>query len=712
MRFPLERFLFLFRSRWVPPASAARGSFLLAVVLLVSLVAAGEARAGGAPLNKKHKKWLEEEVVYIISDEERKAFLSLASDEEREKFLQRFWDIRDPTPGTPQNEYKEEHYRRIEYANSYFRSEWNPEGWRSDRGKIYIILGPPASRQFHTSGGEIYPIELWFYTTNEPALPPFFYVMFYQRYGMSDYRLYSPYIDGPDKLVRASGSENSRANSFRFLNDYNPELARASLTLIPSEPADLTTPSLTSDGMLMKIVNLKNDKFHRERIEQQGRLREQVSVRITFDVPALEVVAFPLRDPAGEPFIHYALQIPEPQNYSLGRYQDQSYLALEAQVRVLDSKKKLIYEKTQEAVVYYTDAQLDTVRKQALSFEDRLAAVPGDYTLEFTLLNRVDRVYHQGTVTVRVEPKTVPALTVSEPVLIQRCQTARGSEEPFVIGNSRCLVQARKEVAPGAETSLSILYAVYLDPTLVAPPEEPLKVEYTLGRLDHSVPNKVIEDTLVRKRFDLFGTLLVGKSLPLGELPAGSYHLAVRVTDPVSRQSAATTIAFRVAAPHLPSPNVVTPASLAQDDTNGNNAYWRGLCALAQGAPEEAGNYFSRALQLNPQHPLARAQLAALYFSRGEYEKVTALLDAGGITKNTDVGTVQKFLTSLEKTGQLDRAIQTAEQAVALLDPTPELYEQLADLYDKGGQNGRAQEAREEARRLAERSKQNKSENR
>lgn len=684
---------------------------LLALALLATLLGAGTARAGGAPLNKQHKKWLEEEVVYIISDDEKKTFLSLASEEEREKFIQRFWEIRDPTPGTPENEYKDEHYRRIQYANAYFSNEWG-EGWRSDRGKVYIILGPPASREHHVSGGDIYPIELWFYSTDEPALPPFFYVMFYQRYGMSDFRLYSPYVDGPDKLVRTSGTENNRYGAYRRLVDYSPELARASLSLIPSEPADLDTISMSSDGMLMKILNLANDKFHKERIEQQGRLREQVTVRITFDVPALEVVALPLRDPAGEPFIHYSLQIPEPQNYSMGRYQDRYYLAMEAQVRVLDAKKKLIYERTREAVVYYTEAQLDTVRTQALDFEDRVPVVPGDYVLEFTLLNRVDRVYHQGSLSVRVEPPAVPALKVGDPILIRHCQVVADDTRPFTIGTSRCQPQARTELVAGPTTSLNLLYPVYLDPAVVTASDQALQVEYTLGRLDHSVANKVTEDTLIRKRFDRSGTLLVGKSVHLGEVPAGAYRLAVRVTDPVSKQSAAITLPFKVGGSPLPLPNVLSPENPAQDELNGNNSYWRGLCALAQNAPQDAAAYFSRALEHNPKHQLARAQAAALYFSQGEYAKVAALLELGGITSDTDVATVQKLLTSLEKTGQLGRAIQTGEQAVTILPPTPELYEQLAGLYDRAGDSGHAQQAREEARRLAERARQNKSENR
>src|ERR1700676_747293 len=98
-----------------------------------------------------YKKWLEEEVPYIISDEERSAFLQLQTNEEREQFIEAFWQRRDPTPDTVENEFKEEHYRRIAYANERFAS--GIPGWRTDRGRIYIIWGPPDENESPPTGG-------------------------------------------------------------------------------------------------------------------------------------------------------------------------------------------------------------------------------------------------------------------------------------------------------------------------------------------------------------------------------------------------------------------------------------------------------------------------------------------------------------------------------------------------------------------------------
>src|SRR5450432_4263810 len=102
-------------------------------------------------LETPYRKWLNEDVSYIITDEERIAFKRLQTDEEREQFIEQFWLRRDPTPDTVENEFKEEHYRRIAYTNENFAS--GIPGWKTDRGRIYITYGPPDEKDSHPSGG-------------------------------------------------------------------------------------------------------------------------------------------------------------------------------------------------------------------------------------------------------------------------------------------------------------------------------------------------------------------------------------------------------------------------------------------------------------------------------------------------------------------------------------------------------------------------------
>jgi GWxTD domain-containing protein len=140
----------------------------------VAFIIAGEerdalAQAQGrqpatAPLATPYEKWLTEDVAYIITNQERTAFKSLTTDEEREHFIEQFWQRRDPTPDTLENEFKEEHYRRIAYANQHF-AERVP-GWKTDRGRIYIVYGPPDEIDARRAGPtpvDTYPVQQWRY---------------------------------------------------------------------------------------------------------------------------------------------------------------------------------------------------------------------------------------------------------------------------------------------------------------------------------------------------------------------------------------------------------------------------------------------------------------------------------------------------------------------------------------------------------------------
>ena len=121
-----------------------------------------------------YKKWISEEVPYIITDEEKKSFKNLSTDDEREQFIESFWERRNPNPGSPENEFKEEYYRRIAYANEHYAS--GIPGWKTDRGRIYIMYGPADETDSHPSGGTYqrpqeegggetatYPFETWRY---------------------------------------------------------------------------------------------------------------------------------------------------------------------------------------------------------------------------------------------------------------------------------------------------------------------------------------------------------------------------------------------------------------------------------------------------------------------------------------------------------------------------------------------------------------------
>jgi GWxTD domain-containing protein len=132
------------------------------------------AKALRIELSKTYRKWLDEDVRWIITDQEKSAFMQLSNDEERDQFIEAFWQRRDPTPDTEENEFKEEHYRRIAYANEHYAA--GIPGWKTDRGRMYIVFGPADEIDSHPSGGtyerpmeegggetSTYPFETWRY---------------------------------------------------------------------------------------------------------------------------------------------------------------------------------------------------------------------------------------------------------------------------------------------------------------------------------------------------------------------------------------------------------------------------------------------------------------------------------------------------------------------------------------------------------------------
>src|SRR6266403_5667098 len=304
-------------------------------------------------LEKNYRNWLERDVAYIITRDERDAFLKLTTDEAREKFIETFWEIRNPSAGSSTNSYKDEIYQRIAFADARFGIGSGVEGWRTDRGRTYITLGPPQQKQVYRNSANLYPMEIWFYSGANSALPPFFYVMFYQREGSGDYRFYSPYTDGPDKLATGVEAINSRAAALRMIRDSaGSEVARISLSLLPDEPVDEATgiTSLESDILLNSIKNLPNMPANREEINRRRALRESVTSRIILEGRNLAIITFPARDSRGLTRLDYAVRLQNPSDLSMIQESDGGYrYTVEVRVRVFAPDNKLIF--TQQKTV-------------------------------------------------------------------------------------------------------------------------------------------------------------------------------------------------------------------------------------------------------------------------------------------------------------------------------------------------------------------------
>jgi len=178
-----------------------------------------QAQTAPAPATSKYDRWVKEEVVYIITDRERAEFKKLETDGERDRFINEFWKRRDPTPDTPRNEFKDEHYRRITLANNRFTTPSGLPGWKTDRGRIYIEYGPPDEIDSHPAGGAYtrppeeggaqavtYPFELWRYRWIE-GIGTNVIIEFVDKAKTGDFRMT---MDPSEKVVAQASDKEKR----------------------------------------------------------------------------------------------------------------------------------------------------------------------------------------------------------------------------------------------------------------------------------------------------------------------------------------------------------------------------------------------------------------------------------------------------------------------------------------------------------------------
>ena len=146
----------------VPRMTLSPAASAVILTVVAALVATAWQPNSPSPATP-YERWLKEDVAYIVLDRERKAFSSLKTDEERDRFIEQFWERRNPTPGSGDNPFKQEHYRRIAYVNEHYAG--SVPGWKTDRGMLYIKYGPPDEIESHPGGGngKAYPYEQWLY---------------------------------------------------------------------------------------------------------------------------------------------------------------------------------------------------------------------------------------------------------------------------------------------------------------------------------------------------------------------------------------------------------------------------------------------------------------------------------------------------------------------------------------------------------------------
>jgi GWxTD domain-containing protein len=335
------------RFRHVSLSTLAFLTFCLAVFCVAALTPSPAfAFISEKTLTPIYRHWIHQEVNYIITRAERNEFLALKTDDERDKFIERFWELRNPSPGAPANSYKEDIYKRIEYANDHFSTNGSNDGWDTDMGRIYITLGPPQQKGRYVTQAEVRGMEIWFYSMSNPALPPNFNIVFFEK-DFGDFRLYSPYIDGPQKLISSHYAENGRVEAVKQIDKIlGREVARTTLSLIPGEPVNLNDANSTmqSDLMLGTIKDLANHPFNVEALNLKRAMRESVSHRVVLTGEFLNVLTVPLRDRQGVSRLNYVLRLNSASDFAVAKDDNRYYISLEVATHVFTEDHKPLFQ--------------------------------------------------------------------------------------------------------------------------------------------------------------------------------------------------------------------------------------------------------------------------------------------------------------------------------------------------------------------------------
>jgi GWxTD domain-containing protein len=682
-----------------------RSKVLAVPILLLALASGCFAKDLTKTLPPRYRDWLKKDAVYIITNEEKDAFLQLASDDARDRFIERFWEIRNPTPGSPDNPFKTEHYRRLEYATQYFGHLSHTEGWRTDMGRIYITLGEPAQKQKLLGLQKITPMEIWFYSNSSLALPPFFYIVFYQRDLMDEFRLYSPFSDGPEKLITAVAGP-TRQNALNILSqDAGRDVARVTLSLLPDEPVDFTsgTVSLSSDVMLSTIRNLPNNPIFKEELETRRSLLEDVTHRVVLGEEYLDIATVPLRDSAGNTNLHYVLRLKHAEDFTMGESAKGGYYySILASVNVKGADGKLIFTDERKISKNITETQLEDLKGKLFGYEGWLPLPPGRYNLEFHLANLLGNTAFRREVEVAVPDPHAASLQISNLIPFSDARMIppqkTGGTVPFSGAGVKFNPLAGQETVLVQGQALKFFYQVWTSSATGAMrTEKKLQVDYVYGRLDDPGSNKTIHDEIPLNQLDAGGSVINGKQIPTVELSPGNYRLAMTVRDAESGAKVYGALTFAV------NPTVAAiPAWDASDDTvaDGTAEYQRALCYLAGGEKGNAIPWLQTAWTKNPKEERSRNKLIELYFDQQSYRKVIDLYARSGLNESTDEQTIVRIAESFDKSGDVRRAVGVMESGTHLNPGSGPMLLGLAEYYRKAGEPQKAAAAEQKGRQL------------
>ncbi len=548
------------------------------------------------------EQWAAGPVSLLLTKAERESFRQLTSDVEREKFITRFWEIRNPKPGTGTNEFQEEFYSRVAFANAFYGRDAGSEGWRTDRGRTYILFGKPQTSLSFVAHQELYPTEMWFYSNpGLSELPPFFYVLFFERDGVSGYRLYNPITDGPDKIMRAGPT---KAQAYHYLRGINAELAQATLTLIPGDMVDTEsyTGSMASNVVLNAVRGFNSMPSYERSIIEKTRRFEQVSSKLVYDIAETTLLAFVAVE-NGESWAHWRLEIQDPMRAKVkdGR------VGYEIRARLF-SRGRLVYERTDAPSFGVSPADQEGVNKRPLVYEERFPLAPGEYRLEVAATSRASgRTY--------TAEKLLSAAALDKPgfageVLLAGRYEADNRDRPFQFGGTHFTPLLGGRTV--ASQPLVVVYQLAGDGAAAAD----WTAEYVVGSVAGKF-RKTFEDRVDMGRPGTNGVALVAKTLAIDDLSPGPYRLALRLRNKRTGEVIGRSAAFLVVPQMDERPIQITRTRPPGPQGAAEVHYERALCWLAQERAQEAYREAEASLRL-VRTPVAQQLLQQLSARAGK----------------------------------------------------------------------------------------------
>ena len=361
-------------------------------------------------LTGDERAWLEQEVPYIISPQEKEVFLDLETKEERGLFVETFWDRRDPNPATLENEFAKEHYRRLEHAIRVLGREAPRPGWKTDRGRYYIILGEPHEIQRYDGSNEIVSTELWIYMGDrEAGLPARFNLLFFKNNDIGEYELYHPHSDGPQALLHDGFSLRANQNrALDILETISVDLAKASLTIDLSEPTSSmfsarnsrdptlmqVPPSMSVDRNLLDIEEYQIKKIDADYLQGYLDFGDRVSADYSFNFVESRAAFAVLIGPGETPFVHYSIEL-DPQNLSLEANEEETlfYTTFEVSLELRNMEGQLLAVTENERPLRLTRSQLDQIGSLPFAYRDSFPVLPGVYKVSIILRNRATKEF-------------------------------------------------------------------------------------------------------------------------------------------------------------------------------------------------------------------------------------------------------------------------------------------------------------------------------